>query len=148
MHRDCQEPDSNVAFRPPGRNWGAEAREAPKALITLSQGGKPGSWADMVVGQEWVVDSGSYDHMTGNPGVLHDCVKLVMTASYVKFAVPKHLGPAVSTEAAWVVKRGIVCMEGTNGTTFWLKDVGFVPGLMRKPVLHGSWIKTETCTDS
>ncbi len=29
----------------------------------------------------------------------------------------------MSTEAAWVVG------EGTNATTFWLKDVGFVPGL-------------------
>ena len=120
MHRDCQEPDSNFAFRPPRENGGAGAREAPKALITISHGGKPRSWADMVDGQEWVVGSGSSDHLTGNPGVLHD---------YVKFAVPRPLGNPVSTEAAWVVGEGTVCMEGTNETTFWLKDVGFVPGL-------------------
>jgi hypothetical protein len=120
MHRDGQEPDSNFAVRPPRRNGGAEAGEAPKALITMSQGGKPGSWADMVDGQEWVVESGSYDHLTGNPGVLQN---------YVKSAVPKPLGTAVSTEAAWVVGEGTVCMEGTNGTTFWLKDVGFVHSL-------------------
>jgi transposase InsO family protein len=100
------------------RNGSAGAREAPEALIAMSQGGKPG--ADMVDGQEWVVDSGSSDHLTGNSDLLHD---------YVKFAVPKRLATAVSTEAAWIVGEGTVCLEGTNGTTFWLKDVGFVPGL-------------------
>jgi hypothetical protein len=101
------------------RNGSAGAREAPEALIAMSQGGKPGSWTDMVDGQEWVVDSGSSNHLTGNPGVLHD---------YIKFVVPKRLATVVSTEAAWIVGEGTVCMEGTNGSIFWLKDVDFVPG--------------------
>jgi transposase InsO family protein len=74
----------------------------------------------MVDGQEWVVDSGSSNHLTGNPGVLHD---------YVEYSKAKPLGTAVSSEAAFIVGEGTVCMEGTNGTTFWIKDVGFVPGL-------------------
>jgi hypothetical protein len=90
------------------------------ALITINHGGNPASWADMVDGQQWVVGNASSNHLTENLGVLHD---------YVKFAGPKPLGTAASTEAAFVVGEGTVCNEGTNGTTFRLKDVNFVPGL-------------------
>jgi hypothetical protein len=105
----------------------------------MSQGGKPGSWADMVDGQEWVVDNGSSDHLTGDPSLLHD---------YVKFAVPKPLGTAVSTDAAWVVGEGTVCMEGTNGTTVWLKDVGFVPGLSQNLFSMVAGTRQKFCSDS
>ncbi len=53
--------------------------------------GNKGTWADMVDGNEWVVDSGASHHVTGNPAILHD---------YVQYAEPKLLGIAVRTEVA------------------------------------------------
>jgi hypothetical protein len=37
--------------------------------------GKNETWADMVNGQEWVADSGTSHHLTGNPDILHDYVE-------------------------------------------------------------------------
>jgi hypothetical protein len=82
---------------------GAGAKEKPKALITMNREGKPVSWADMVDGQEWVVDSGSSDHLARNPGLLHD---------YVKFAVPRRLATVVSNEAAWIVGEELYAWRG------------------------------------
>ncbi len=82
--------------------------------------GKKGTWADMVDGNEWVVDSGASHHVIGNPDILHD---------YVEFAEPKLLGTAVRTEVAKLYGHGTVCMEGLNGVIFWLKYVLYAPGL-------------------
>jgi hypothetical protein len=67
-----------------------------------------------------VVDSGASHHVTGNPKILHD---------YVEFSEPKLLGTAVKTEVAQLYGQGTVCLEGPDGTVFWLKDVLYAPGL-------------------
>jgi hypothetical protein len=119
-HVECRAPPSNFAFKPRRNDSGADSREEPIALITQFDGGNKGTWADLVDGQEWVVGSGASHHITGDPSVLHD---------YVEYAVPKPLATAVKTNVALLYGQGTVCMEGIDGTTFWLKDVQYAPGL-------------------
>jgi hypothetical protein len=74
----------------------------------------------MVEGSEWVVDSGASHHVTGDPSLLHE---------YFEYDEPIPLTTAVKNGNAQIVGQGSVCLEGNNGTTFWLRDVRFVPGL-------------------
>jgi hypothetical protein len=83
--RDCKAEWSNYAFNPPRRENGAGPSGEPRALITTLDVGSKGTWADMVDGNEWVVDSGASHHVTGNPDILHD---------YVEYSAPKFLGTA------------------------------------------------------
>jgi hypothetical protein len=111
-HTDCRSPPSNFAFRPLRGGNGAE----PRALISKQNG----SWSVMVEGSEWVVDSGASHHVTGDPSLLHE---------YFEYNEPIPLTTAVKNGNAQIVGQGSVCLEGNNGTTFWLRDVRFVPGL-------------------
>ncbi len=66
------------------------------------------------------MDSGASHHVTCNPDILHD---------YEEYTAPKLLGTAVRTEVAQLYGHGTVCMEGSNGNIFWMKDVLYAPGL-------------------
>jgi hypothetical protein len=59
MARDCRAPWTDYAHRPKRRETGAGSDTEPKALMSNLSAGKKETWADMVDGQEWVVDSGA-----------------------------------------------------------------------------------------
>ena len=117
--RDCRMPDNGMKFRP-NREGGTSQKDEPKALVTVFKGGNKGTWADIMDSQEWVVDSGATHHITGNPALLHD---------YVHYSESKPLSTAVKSDVSQIVGQGTVCMESPDGTTFWLDDVRYVPGL-------------------
>lgn len=110
--RDCKSPDTNFAHKPGNKSDGADAA---KALVSTDKGGR-----HALTGQEWVVDSGASHHITGNPILLHD---------YVQYPEPQPLSTAIKADSAHIVGQGTVCMEGINGSTFWLEEVRYVPGL-------------------
>jgi hypothetical protein len=104
--RDCRSEWTNYSFRPKRKENGAGSNEEPRALISKLNAGNKGTWADLVDGQEWVVDSGASHHVTGNPEILHD---------YVEFPEPKLLGTAVKTEVAQLYGQGTVCSRDLMG---------------------------------